>query len=440
MTPKLRPRQSLRATAALLVSLGAPPVWAADPPGPQAVDLEAMNGRINEQIQRLAELRRSLEREEASLQDMRRTLGDRLLDTQRGRAGVGTGTVAAAQVTVPVGVAPEPAVAQNGAVATTADGRLATVAPIFEEPGVLTSRGHYVLEPSLQYSYSSNNRLTLLGYTIIPSLLIGLVDVRDVNRNTTVAALTGRYGVTNRLELEARVPYVYRSDTTRSREIATGTAVDNVINASGTNVGDVELAARYQITQGGTEMPYLIGGMRFKSRTGVDPFEVVTDCVTRCVGNATGTGQPLRLPTGSGFYSLQPSLTWLYPSDPAVLFGTFSYLHNFSRNDVSRQVLNGEREPLGKIAPGDVLGFNVGIGLALNDRSSFSVGYDHSSVGRTRANGAAVPGSVRTQLATLLFGFAYRLNDRTSLNFSIGAGLTPDTPGVTLSMRAPLTF
>lgn len=400
--------------------------------------LAELNQRINDQVRRLAELRRSLEREEAGLQEMRRLVADRLLATQRG--GAAAPLAATVPGTGPVGVAPEGNLAANGAMATTSDGRLTAVAPIFEEPGVLTAKGSYVLEPSLQYSYSSNNRVTLVGYTVIPSLLVGLIDVRDVNRNTTVAALTGRYGLTNRWELEARVPYVYRSDSTRSREIATGTAVDRVIDATGSNIGDVELAARYQLTRGSAEMPYLIGSLRFKSRTGTDPFEVVTDCVTRCTGNATGTGQPLRLPTGSGFYSLQPGLTWLYPSDPAVLFGTFTYLHNFARSNVSRQVLGGEQEFLGKVAPGDVFGFNVGVGIALNDRSSFSVGYDHSSVGRTRVNGDVVPGSLRTTLATLLFGYSYRLNPRTSLNFSLGAGLTPDTPGVTLAVRTPFTF
>lgn len=59
----------------------------------------------------------------------------------------------------------------------------------------------------------------------------------------------------------------------------------------------------------------------------------------------TGTGLPLDLPTGSGFYSVRPSLTWLFPSDPAVFFGSVSYPHNLARHNVSRQVLAGAREP-----------------------------------------------------------------------------------------------
>lgn len=314
------------------------------------------------------------------------------------------------------------------------------VASLFDQPGILTPKNKWSLEPSLQYVYSSSNRVALVGYTIIPALLIGLVDVREVKRNTVTGALTTRYGLTNRLELEARLPYVYRSDATISREVFTGTAADRAFSSSGKAIGDIELAARYQLNEGSASMPYFIGSLRFKSHTGKDPFEVVTDCVTRCVGNTTGTGLPLDLPTGSGFYSLQPGLTWLFPSDPAVFFGGVSYTHNFKRSDVSRLVLNGERENIGEVAPGDIFGLNFGMGLALNDRSSLSMGVDLNSVARTRQNGATLPGSVRTQLASLLMGYSYRYSDKTSFSVTVGAGLTRDTPDLTLNLKIPMSF
>ncbi len=331
----------------------------------------------------------------------------------------------------PVGRAPEPG---QGA-------RTPEVAPIFETPGVLTPRNRLIFEPSVQYGYSSSNRVALVGYTVIPALLIGLLDVREVKRNTTTGAATFRYGVSNRFEVEAKIPYVYRSDSTVSRELFTGTAAERAFDTSGKGIGDVELGWRYQLNEGGIEKPYYIAGLRFKSRTGRDPFEVVTDCQTRCLGeNVTGTGLPLDLPTGSGFYSVQPSLTWLMPSDPAIFFGTFSYTHNFKRGNVYRTVLNGERELLGEIKPGDVFGFNIGMGLALNERASFSIGYDHSSVGRMKQNGQIIPGSVRLQLGTLLLGGSYRINNKRTLNISVGAGLTRDTPDVTLMVRMPFAF
>jgi hypothetical protein len=122
-----------------------------------------------------------------------------------------------------------------------------------------------------------------------------------------------------------------------------------------------------------------------------------------------------------------------------VFFGSFSYLHNFKR-DVSRTVLDGVKESLGEVAPGGVIGFNFGMGLALNDKASFSVGYDHNSVARTKQNGVTVPGSVRMQLGTLLIGYSYRLTDKKTLSVAVGAGLTRDTPDVSLMFRVPMSF
>lgn len=394
--------------------------------------LGALNSQVVKQSEQLDNLKRAVREQETNLNDVRRVLQREMLSTQRGRGTDGAQSAQLAQAgqaaPTPVGQAPEN------------ENRPPAVAPIFEQPGVLTPQGSYVLEPSLQFGYSSSNRIALVGYTVIPALLIGLIDVREVKRNTFTAALAGRFGVTNRFELEARVPYVYRSDSTVSREVFTGSATDNVFQTSGSAIGDIELAARYQLNDGGADRPYYIGTLRFKSRTGKDPFEVITDCNTRCTGGGTGTGLPTELPTGSGFYSLQPGLTWLYPSDPAVFFGSFSYLHNIKRTNVSRRINGGAEEFLGSVEPGDIIGFNFGMGLALNENSSFSIGYDHNSVGKTRLNGTAVPGSVRTQLGTLLIGYSHRLSQQTTLSVSVGAGLTRDTPDVTLTVRLPMSF
>lgn len=309
------------------------------------------------------------------------------------------------------------------------------VAPIFEQPGVLTPKGKVVLEPSLSYSYSSSNRVALVGYTIIPAILIGVVDVREVKRNTFTGALTGRFGLTNRFEVEARVPVVYRSDTSVGRELGQGAATNTAFDASGKDVGDIEVSTRFQLNDGGPDLPYFIGGLRFKTRTGKDPFEVNTS--RTIVGLRDGV--QTELPTGSGFYGVQPSLTMLFPTDPAVFFGSLSYLYSLKRDNVSATV-DGVSQPLGSIQPGGVFGFNFGMGLALNEKSSFSIGYDHSSVGKTKQNGVTSADSVRVQLGTLLLGYSYRLNPNQTLNLSVGAGLTRDTPDVTLSIRLPFSL
>lgn len=388
-----------------------------------AARLEAQGQQIEQLARELQEQRALLARQRALLHELSGTSPE-ALDQQRG-----AGAVVASAPPAPVGKAPR------------RDGRPPAVPQLFEQPGILTRKDKFVIEPALQFGYASSNRVALVGYTVIPALLIGLIDVREVKRNTFTGSVSVRTGLTNRIEVEAKVPYVYRSDTTVSRELFTGTAVERVFATSGKGVGDIELAARYQLNDGGVDKPFYIAGLRFKTRTGRDPFEVVTDCTTRCVGeNATGTGLPLDLPTGSGFYSLQPSLTWLFPSDPAIFFGTVSYLHNFKRSNVSRLVLSGEREPLGELEAGAVFGFNFGMGLALNDKASISFGYDHSSVGRMRQRGLPVASSVRTQLGTLVVGYSYRISPQRSLNVAVGVGVTRDTPDVSLTARLPVSF
>jgi hypothetical protein len=458
-------KRTMCAGAAGILILANGPAMAQQPP-------ERSNAQLAAE---LAELKKTLAEQRALLEALRRQVAEQQLDAARGTGapaagapagsaaggatlpGAAAGPVAAAAgsgqsqppapaappapkpAPAPPAGQPQPALAVGQA--PKRDSKPPEVAPIFESPGVLTARGKLVLEPSFQFGYSSSNRVALVGYTIIPALLVGLIDVREVKRNTSTATLSGRYGLTNRTELEMRIPYIYRSDSTVSREIFSGSAVERVFDVSGRALGDVELSVRHQLNDGGADKPYYVAGLRLKTRTGHDPFEVVTDCVRRCVGeNASGTGLPLDLPTGSGFYALQPSLTWLYPSDPAVLFGSISYLHNFQRKNLSRRVLDGEWEPLGTIKPGAVIGFNFGVGLALNEKTSISFGYDHSSIARTRQNGAPSPGSVRTQLGTLLVGFSYRLNPKRTVNVSVGAGLTRDTPDVSLLLRVPTSM
>ena len=52
----------------------------------------------------------------------------------------------------------------------------------------------------------------------------------------------------------------------------------------------------------------------------------------------------------------------------------------------------------------------------------------------------ALPGAVRVQLGTLLLGGSYRFSERTSLNVSLGVGVTRDTPDTTLMVRVPVSF
>ena len=415
-----------------LLLLAAPALHAQQRPSPQA-QIDTLRRQLEEQSQLLDSLRKALGEQDARVRQLQQALEAQREATESRAAE----PAAAAPAQQP---AREPRTVQIGTAPAPVPESPLSVPQLFDQPSVLTAKGMTIVEPSLQYGYSSTNRAALVGFTVIPAILIGLIDVREVRRNTTTATLTLRHGFSERFELEGRLPYVYRSDSTVSREIFTATATERDFHASGSGVGDIEATARYQLTTGSGRWPYLIGSLRFKSRTGKDPFEVTTDCVTRCIGGATGTGEALELPTGSGFYTLQPGITWLYPTDPAVFFGSFTYAYNFKRSDVSRRVLGGEVEFIGDVKPGNVFGMNVGMGLALNDRSSFSIGVELSSMGRVQQNGQEVPGSVRTTLASMLLGYSFRWDQNRTINVSVAAGLTRDTPDVTLTLRVPFAF
>ena len=317
-----------------------------------------------------------------------------------------------------VGTPPEPS----------REARPPAVAPIFDQPGVLTPSRTLMLEPSFQYINSSSNRVALSGYTVIPSLTIGLIDVRNVTSNTYLAALSARYGITNRLEIDAKVPYVYRSDSIASQPANSQdeSIPPSVFTADGSGIGDVEFGARYQLNSPKAEGPYFIAGLRVKTPTGKNPFEVETD------PNVLGPGgDPLQteLPTGSGFWAFQPSVTALFTSDPAAFFGTVSYMWNKNRS------FSGV-----DFDPGDTIGFNFGVGVALNEKASFSLGYDHVVLGKTRRDDVDLPGTIVTHIGTLLLGCSYRLSDSTSLNFSLGIGVTPAASNVQLGVRIPVSY
>ena len=430
--------QELRVLAVPLacsLALAAPTLHAQQAEAQAQID--ALRKQLEEQSQMLENLRKALGEQDARVRELQRALEAQRRENEAGRSVQQAEPPQPQQQAAP-GEAPR--TVQIGTAPAAVPESPLSVPQLFDQPSVLTSRGMTIVEPSLQYAYSSTNRAALVGFTVIPAILIGLIDIREVRRNATTATLTIRHGFTERFELEGRIPYLYRSDSVVSREIFTATATDRAFSAHGSGVGDIEATARYQLTTGTGRWPYLIGSLRFKSRTGKDPFEVTTDCVTRCVGGATGTGEALQLPTGSGFYTLQPGITWLYPTDPAVFFGSFTYAYNFKRSNVSRRVLGGEVEFLGDVKPGNVFGFNVGMGLALNERSSFSIGVEVSTLGGVKQNGQDVPGSVRTQLASMLLGYSFRWDQNRTINVSVAAGLTRDTPDVTLTLRVPFAF
>jgi hypothetical protein len=136
---------------------------------------------------------------------------------------------------------------------------------------VLSREGSLSLDPSSEYSRSSSNRLVFRGVEIVPGIQIGVIEANDADRDTVAVNGAVRYGLTNRREVEARMPYVRRSDrvTTVAQRDET---VSRTMKLDGQHLGDVEFAGRYQLTSGARGRPIFVGNLRIKTPTGRGPF------------------------------------------------------------------------------------------------------------------------------------------------------------------------
>ncbi|CAG0977839.1 hypothetical protein ANRL4_01681 [Anaerolineae bacterium] len=427
-------------------------------------ELVKLSRILEEQSRQLAEQKRALEEQEARFREYRTSVDQRFVDQQRridelqvrvgslAPAAPSTQSEAAQPVKIttvqslmeqratgpddatspppapvtpqqPVGIPPEQPKEQ----------RPPEVAPIFDAPGVLTPRGSLVVEPSFQYSHSTTNRVALVGYTFVPAVHVGIIDIRAVDRDAYVWSLAARYGLTNRLEFEVKVPYVYQTDKSLARSYISSGLVEEAFDSDGNGIGDVEFGIRYQINSP-TTGPFYITSIRVKSDTGTGPFDVPYK-------NPEVTPEafiPLEQPTGSGFWALQFGLSAIYPTDPVVLFGGVSYLWNIER-DVD-DTKGGKDLGIDSYDPGDAIGFNFGMGIALNEAVSFSLGYDHSIIGKDSQNGATLSNATTTHVGTLLFGYSLKLGDKTTANLSLGAGVTEAAPDVQITLRVPFSF
>lgn len=405
--------------------LAASPLHAASaaPPG---ADVAALMKAVQEQAARLAAQEKKLSDHEKELELQKRELARERLQFQKLQLEVATVT---GQPITPAGgqqanapqAQPASAPEEVGTERKQSKEKPPEIAAVIEEGGVLLQKGKVVVTPALEYTHSSATRVNVSGFSIIPALNIGTFDISKVSRDVLTPSVGVRYGITNRLEIDAKVPYVYRQDSTLGREIGGAATSDSLTKVDGMDIGDIEIGAHYQINQGEGGWPYLVGNMRFKSATGIGTFEVPTDPTT---------GVQTELPTGSGFYALQPSITAIFPSDPVVYYSNIGYLHSFERSFPT----------YGKITPGDSISASLGMSLALNDRTSFSIGYGHSMVFKTLQNGVSLPNSTTLQVGALDIGYSYVLNDNTNLNFTVSAGVTEDAPDARLIFRVPMTF
>ena len=307
------------------------------------------------------------------------------------------------------------------------------VVTVFEDRGILTSEGTLIVEPSMSYTHSSSTVVAIGGYTVLPSLIVGLINITQAQRDFYNASISLRYGINSHFEIGVKLPYMKIDESIRERAILQDTPVDIIKDSSGSGLGDVEVSLNYQLTDGHNGSPYIVSNLRIKSTTGKSIFDVERRELR------SEEDELLALvfeeqPTGSGFWSVQPGISLMYPTDPAVLYGSVNYLWNI-KDDKGEE--NG-----GEVDPGDAVGFSFGIGFSVNEKTSFSLGYDHKVIGKTTTD--LQPDGNDTSFDKIhsgqfLVGISQQMTS-TRLNLSLGIGTTESSPDMQLTLRMPFAF
>jgi hypothetical protein len=340
------------------------------------------------------------------------------------------------------------------------------IAVLADRGGVLTPKGTLVITPSVDYSHSSVSRFFFDGVELVEAIHIGDLLAESIDRDTVTSTFALRYGLTRRLEVDAQLPFLYRDDKTINKDFSITNFPNSLTALRGDGIGDVEFGAHYQLNKPKGPYPYFVAGIRAKSPTGDGPFDVPYDLQK---------GLPKNLPTGSGFWTVEPQLTMIYPSDPVVLFANVGYQYTFSQN-VNKIILDTLKTPnpatspnptqeedrttVTDVQPGGTLDIGLGMGIGLNDSVSMSIGYQHSWImgSDTHTRGdvivhdlvttgtvagtpvLAVSHSQDAQLGELLIGASVAVDDHVGLNFNVGIGVTDNAPDVTVTFRTPLSW
>jgi hypothetical protein len=317
--------------------------------------------------------------------------------------------------TSPVGEAPKP------------EGPPQVVQSLPQGLAVLTPAGHFILTPSVEYTQTTNDRLVYEGVVIVPGINLGQVSASTDDRSIVSSVLDLRYGITDRLEAEVRVPFTFSDDrATVLVQNPNGSATQSVY-ASSSGLGDVEFGARYQINQGLDNWPVFVANARAKSDTGLGPFDIKRD--------TAGIAQQVAL--GSGFWSVEGGFSMLKVSDPAVLFASANYIYSVPK-DINKTIGSVY---VGHVDPSSSVNVNLGFGFAVNPDFSFSLGYEHSYVmPQTTMLGSTQQQTTALEVGAMTLGMAYRLGPNVSLNGNFEFGVTAAAPDMRAVFSVPLSF
>lgn len=212
--------------------------------------------------------------------------------------------------------------------------------------------------------------------------------------NSYVSSLSARLGLKGGAMLNVAVPYVVHAENG---------------NGDNSGVGDLSISITKQLVAQKQNRPSLLVSLGYIAPTGEDLFETA-------------------VPLGSGFHSIEGSLSSVKSVDPVAFHGDLSYSHSFSR------MIEGST-----FQPGDTFGLGVGLTLAATPEIALSSSISFDFVGKFKTDGIAIDGSDRT-IGTLGLGAGVLLSRGMYLSISGQFGVTDDASDLAVGVALPVRF
>ncbi len=308
---------------------------------------------------------------------------------------------------------------------------------IADEQGVFGERLSF--EAGVSYAHFDDARLNLSGFLALDSIFLGRISLDESSSDVVTFDATARYGLTDRLQFDVNVPYLYRDSQYQSGG-AGGAASDlSEAGVTGSGLGDISAGVSYRLFKETLRRPDVVVNMRVKAPTGEEPYGIAVEEVPGSEGNLV---VPMDLSTGNGVWSASLGASVLKTLDPMIVFGNITYFQNFAETFDDINDANGLQP--GTINLGEGVQIGAGVAYALNERSSLSMSVAQRFMERTTLKqagqiGAPVVGS-SANVAQLNLGATFAINQHASVIANVGLGMTTDAPDSVFTIRVPFTF
>ncbi|WP_310264480.1 hypothetical protein [Pseudomonas sp. 3296] len=316
-----------------------------------------------------------------------------------------------------------------------------SVSNLYDEASGFFGGGKFSVETGITYSRYDTRQLILNGFLALDSIFLGNINLDRIKADTWTLDLTGRYNFDNRWQFDLNVPVIYRESTYQSgggNQGAANVTTEDTVTRDPT-IGDVNFGIAYKFLDESVNTPDAVVTLRVKAPTGKDPFGIKL----RQTDANSNLFVPDTLPTGNGVWSVTPGISLVKTFDPAVLFGSLSYTHNFeeSFDDISATV--NQKTP-GKVQIGDSFQIGAGIAFALNEKMSmsFSVSDLVQRRSKLKQDGGDWESVVASDANAGYFniGMTIAATDNLTIVPNLSMGMTDDAPDFQFSLKFPYYF